>query len=520
LKDNVDVLFDRYGSSYRWLATGTAMMGTISTVLSSTIINVAIPKIMGAYGIGQDKAQLFSTAFLATMTGAMLLNAWMVQRFGQRATFIFSLSLFLFGSVLGGISPNENVLVLARALQGGAAGLIQPLSMLIIFRVFPPDRRGQAMGVYGIGIVLAPALGPTVGGMLVDGLSWRYVFFVSIPFSVLAILLGNVFLPNREEDSETKALDTIGLALLAIFLYTLLMGLSDGSRLGWDNTLIVARLFIAAVSGCAFIFWELHTKEPLLDLSLFANPRFTAAAVITVIFGAGIFGSTYLVPMFVQTVQHFSATQSGLLLMPAGFVMAFAFPIAGRLSDHMPPHVPIAIGLACFGLSTLLFYKVDVNTAFWYLAVLIGFGRLGLSLIMPAVTTASLRALSPSQLGQGSGAISFMRQLGGAFGVNAIALKVQGASYSQGAEIAATQNPNNPVTLELLQHVGDLYHWAGLPMDQAGVMARVFLGKMIAAQASTLAYREGFIIVGLLFLFALIPTWYLSKTPDELSVQT
>ena len=517
MKDNVDVLIDRFGPNYRWLATGTAMVGTISTVLSSTIINVAIPKIMGAYGIGQDKAQLFSTAFLATMTGAMLLNAWMVQRFGQRHTFIFALSIFLFGSVLGGISPNENILVLARALQGGAAGLIQPLSMLIIFRVFPPERRGQAMGVYGIGIVLAPALGPTVGGMLVDGLSWRYVFFVSIPFSILAILLGNVFLPNREENTAKRDLDTIGLALLSIFLYTLLMGLSDGQRLGWDNPLIAAQLFIAVLSGVSFIFWELQCKAPLLDLSLFANPRFTAAAIITVIFGAGIFGSTYLVPMFVQTVQHYSATQSGLLLMPAGFVMAFAFPVAGRLSDHLPPHVPIAIGLFVFGISTLLFYQVDVNTAFWYMAVLIGFGRLGLSLIMPAVTTASLRALPPSQLGQGSGAISFMRQLGGAFGVNAIALKVQGSSYSQAAVIADTQTLHNPVTAELLQHVGSLYHWAGLSMEQANAMAHLYLAKIVAAQAGTMAYREGFIIVGLLFLFALIPTWYLSKTPDTLS---
>lgn len=519
MNDNVDVLFERYGPSYRWLATGTAMVGTISTVLSSTIINVAIPEIMGAFGIGQDKAQLFSTAFLATMTGAMLLNAWMVQRYGQRTTFIFSLSVFLFGSVLGGISPNENVLVLARALQGAAAGLIQPLSMLIIFRVFPANQRGQAMGFYGIGIVLAPALGPTVGGMLVDGLNWRYVFFVSIPFSILAILLGNVFLPNREENAELKRLDTFGLALLAVFLYCLLMGLSDGPRLGWDNTLIAARLYIAAIAGCGFIFWELHTKEPLLDLSLFANPRFAAAAVITVIFGAGIFGSTYLIPMFVQTVQHYSATQSGLLLMPAGFVMAFAFPIAGRLSDHMPPHVPIAIGLTCFGLSTLLFYKVDVNTAFWYLAVLIGFGRLGLSFIMPAVTTASLRVLPPSQLSQGSGAISFLRQLGGAFGVNAIALQVQGSSYSQGAVMAATQNPNNSTSLELLQQIQALYQQSGLPLDQASVMARAFLGKMVGAQASTMAYREGFIIVGLLFLFALLPTWYLSKTSDALSTQ-
>jgi len=514
LNDNVDLLFQRYGPRYRWYATATAMVGTIATVLSTTIINVAIPEIMGAYGIGEDKAQLFSTAFLATMTGAMLLNAWMIEHYGQRNTFIFSLSLFVFASILGGVSPNEDVLVLARALQGISAGLVQPLAMLVIFRVFPVEQHGKAMGMYGIGIVLAPALGPTVGGMLVDGLSWRYVFYVAIPFSVLAIVMANTFLPDREKTAKTVPLDTLGLALLSIFLYCLLMGLSDGRRLGWDNLLIVGRLTTAALTGVGFIFWEQRCKNPLLDLTLFANPRFTAAAVVTVIFGAGIFGSTYLIPVFVQTVQHYSATQSGLLLMPAGVVMAFAFPIAGNISDRLPSHIPIALGLAFFGVSTLLFYRVDVNTSFWHLAILISFGRIGLSLIMPAVTTASLRSLPPSQLSQGSGATNFLRQLGGAFGVNAIVLRVQGETLNQGAVIAATQTASNPVTTDLLQKITSLHQYAGLPFDQANAMAHVYLGQVIAAQASTLAYREGFIIVGMLFLFGLLPTWYLKRTSE------
>ena len=512
MSDNVDLLFQRYGPRYRWYATGTAMVGTISTVLSTTIINVAIPEIMGAYGIGQDKAQLFSTAFLATMTGAMLMNAWMIKRYGQRNTFNFSLGLFIFGSILGGISPNEDVLVLARALQGTSAGLIQPLAMLIIFRVFPSEQQGKAMGMYGIGIVLAPALGPTVGGMLVDGLSWRYVFYVAIPFSIMAIFLANAFLPEREKDAEFEPLDTLGLALLVVFLYCLLMGLSDGRRLGWDNMIIVGRLTLAALSGLSFILWEMRCKNPLLNLSLFANPRFTAAAIITVIFGAGIFGSTYLIPVFVQTVQHYSATQSGLLLMPAGFVMAFAFPIAGNISDRLAPHIPIALGLLFFGLSTLLFYQVDVNTSFWYLAILIGFGRIGLSLIMPAVTTAALRSLPPSQLSQGSGATNFLRQLGGAFGINAIVLRVQGETINQSAVIAATQTADNFVTVDLLQKITALYHHAGLSLEQANAMAYVFLSRVITSQASTIAYREGFIIVGMLFLFGLLPTWYLKRT--------
>ena len=195
----IEVMFERYGPAYKWYATGTVMIATISVVLSTTIVNVAIPAVMGAFGISAVQAQWLSTGFLAAMTATMLLSDWANRAFGQRLVTILALAVFSFGSVLGGVAPNETVLTLARVIQGAAAGVVQPMAMILLFKVFRPDQRGAAMGIFGIGVVLAPALGPWIGGLLIDAFDWRYVFYLGLPFAGLAILLANVFLPGREE---------------------------------------------------------------------------------------------------------------------------------------------------------------------------------------------------------------------------------------------------------------------------------------------------------------------------------
>ena len=205
--DSIEGLFARFGPSYRWLVTATVMMGTIATILTATIVNVALPDIMGAFGMGQDKAQLLSTGFLAAMTGTMLLNAWMVDTLGQRATFMLAITIFIAASIMGGLAPAEGVLILARVLQGGAAGILQPLAMQTIFQVFPPEKRGSAMGIYGIGVVLAPALGPTLGGIMVDSFSWRYVFFMAVPFCFIGLFMAAILMPGRATSGPPRKFD-------------------------------------------------------------------------------------------------------------------------------------------------------------------------------------------------------------------------------------------------------------------------------------------------------------------------
>ncbi|HET6630652.1 MAG TPA: DHA2 family efflux MFS transporter permease subunit [Woeseiaceae bacterium] len=509
---STEAFFARYGPAYRGYATVTAMVAAIAVILSSTIVNVAIPDIMGAFGIDQVRAQWLSTGFLAAMTSTMLLTDWANRAIGQRGSIMAALLLFLLGSILGGLAPGEHVLILARVVQGAAAGIIQPMAMIILFTVYPVHRRGAAMGIYGIGVVLAPALGPWIGGMLMDTFNWRYVFFLGVPFAALGIVLAALFLPQREQpEVRQPGFDWTGFLLLCVFLASLLTALSNGQRLGWDSGHILAEFAIAMAAIGIFAWWERRSSAPMLDLALFGSLPFASAMLISFIMGAGLFGSVYLLPLFVQTIQGLTPTMAGLLLMPAGFVLVLVFPVAGRLSDRLSPGLLIAAGLLVFAWSSWLTAQVDVNTGFWHLAGWTVMTRIGLGFVFPALTAGSLRVLPDRLMAQGSGAINFTRQLGGAFGVNLLAVILARRTALHAQALAATQTPDNPATMTLLGHVADMVAAAGLPEPQQLPAALLFLGRSVYLQANTLAYRDGFLITAVVFAVALLPTWVLYR---------
>jgi len=511
----IDRYFERYGPSYKWLATGTIMIATISVVLSTTIVNVAIPAVMGAFGISAVQAQWISTGFLAAMTATMLLADWANRAFGMRLTMNAAMVVFFAGSVLGGLAPNETVLTLARVVQGAAAGIVQPLAMIMLFKVFPPDKRGAAMGIYGVGVVLAPALGPWIGGVLMDAFDWRFVFYLSLPFAGLAILLSNLFLPSREESGPIPGFDFVGVAILSVFLAVLLSTLTNAQRLGWESNTILLGFAISAASAIGFIVWELNTAKPMLDMRLFKSFAFSSASVIAFIMGAGLFGSTYLLPVFVQQIQGMTPTQAGLLLMPSGFAMLLVFPIAGRLSDKMSAPIMIGIGMAVFAGSSWLMAAANVHTAFWTLAWWTILSRVGLGLVFPAISAGALKVLPPHLLGQGSGASNFIRQLGGAFGVNLLAVFIERRTIMHADALAATQTSDNATTMELLRQVASLLHASGLPDTQLMPAAATFLGQTVMIQSSNAAFQDGFLIVCGVFLLALIPTWFMWRAPSS-----
>jgi DHA2 family multidrug resistance protein len=504
--------FERYGPAYRWLVISTTMMATITVVLSSTVVNVALPDIMGVFGIGQDQVQWMSTGFLAAMTGSMLLNAWLNEAIGVRATFIGSLALFSAASVVGGLAPNEDVLTFARVAQGIAAGIVQPLAMIMIFRVFPANERGRAMGIYGIAVVLAPALGPTLGGWLTDNFNWRWVFYMGLPTSLAGMLLGLVFLPGRLGNGKPMRFDFFGLLLLTLFLVVSLYAVANGQRAGWDSNLIVGLSSVGAILMLAFIVWELKTPQPLVNLTVFSVSRYAAATLVALIFGAGIYGSSYLVPLFLQTVQGYTPTLAGELLIPGGLILGLVFPIAGRLTDRFPAYFMVGTGLFVFGLSNMLMYDVNADTGFWRMALLVLLGRVGLGVMMPALNAGALSVLPPAMLAQGTGTINFVRQLGGAFGVSLLAATTEVRFAFHADTLAVTQTAGNGTTLELVSRVAGLDSSWGVPATQTSAGALNYLGQMVAAQAQSQAYADGFALVAIVFWVGILPAlWMRAK---------
>lgn len=419
----IERLFERYGPAYRWYATVTVMLGTLSVVLASTIINVAVPTIMAEYRLEQDQVHWIATGFLAAMTVGMLLNAWAVARFGSRRAFLLAMAIFIIASLVGGVSNSFGLLVLARVVQGVMAGMIQPHAMITIFQVFPLHKRGQAMGIYGMGVILGPAMAPALGGVLVDAWSWRAVFFVVLPACLIAMGMAARYLPGRH--GRVPTLDRRGLALLAVGLLASLWALASGHRRGWTDPAELTALIGGPLTLTLFALWEKRCPQPLFDLRVFRAAGFGGGFLLAMVMGAGVFGSTYLLPLYFQQVCGLSAATAGLMLVPAGLAMAFLFPFSGHLTDRIPNPLLIGTGLVLFAVSMAMMYASGPATAPALLVAWAVVCRLGMGCIMPPVTTGSIALLPPALIAQGSGIINFGRQAGGALGVNLGAVFVQ-----------------------------------------------------------------------------------------------
>lgn len=519
-RDTLESLREDFGPYYRLWAVLTVGLGAIATVLSSTNVNVAIPSIMGAYGIGQDVAQWLSAGYLAAATVTMLATAWMIQAFGMRLTFVAGLLVFIFSSFLGALSPNIETLILSRIIQGAASGIFMPLAMLLMSRIFPPQKQGLAMGIFGILVIMAPAFGPYLGGLIIDNADWRYVFHMPVPMAIIALIMSFFFLPEREEDGPRPPLDWQGIILLSAAISFLLLGLSKGQAKGWssDYTLTCFSLLIMFTAG--FLYRQLHTDMPLLNLSMFKYPAFTANAIITVIFGAGLYSTFYTVPLFLQAIQGLNATSAGLSLLPGGIILAIVFPIAGKLSDKLPHWSLIGAGLLIFIYSSWLMTVSDRQTYLWLFVYWVTLGRIGVGLIMPALNTATFSSVPVELMPQASGASNFLRQLGGALGVNLASIYLERQTTFHVTHINSSQHFGNPQTVEMISQLLPSLQQAGISGVQQEPMAFWLLGSELYRQALTLAFQDTFLATAVFFIVGLLPVTYLmyissKKKSDE-----
>ncbi len=513
--DNFKALFRQHGIHYAWFAIGTVMIAMLATLLSGTIVNVAIPQIMGSFGIGQDVAQWLSTGNLAAAAIGMIVQAWLAQTLGLRNMMLIVMLLFMAGSLIGGISNDISLLIFSRLLQGFASGVIAPLSMSIIFQLFPSGRQGMAMGISSIGALLAPALGPTIGGLLIDTFNWRYVFFLAVPFSLICLPLTMLFLPERDGPRPHLPFDWTGLCLMTAAITSLLYGLSNGEKEGWSSEVIVLCLLLSITCAYLFVHWQSKAPYPLINLQLFNHRRYVIMVIISFIFGAGLYGSSYLLPLFLQIVQEMSPTNAGIAMMPSGFILALVFPLAGRLADRSDPRMLITAGIFFFACSCFLMVQADPNTGFWTLAWWMVLGRVGIGLVMPPVSLGALKNLPLELLQQGSGTMTFIRQLGGAFGVNFMSVMLTRRTQFHLDTVTNTQAFDNSETFEMTSQLSEHILGYGLTFWDQYYISIQILAKLLYSQAVMLGFRDAFLIGAIVFLLTLIPTWILRKPANQ-----
>ena len=493
--------FAEFGPAYRWFLLFSMLIGSMSTLLAATTINVALPAIIGAFGLGQDQAQWMSTAFLAASTIAMLANAWAMSRFGPRATYLFGMMVFIAGSLLGAVSGTLALLIVSRAMQGMAAGLLQPMAMFLIFQTFPDRQRGTAIGFYSIGVVLAPAFGPALGGIAVDMASWRLVFVATVPLALLALSAAPFLMPKADpvQQAERRPVDWLGFVLLTLAVVSLLSGFAGGNRDGWDSDISLIKFGSGIVAAALFFFWERRHPFPALNPAIFVYRQFWSAGLIVAATGIAIYGSTYMIPLFVQLVQHYSPTAAGIMMIPAGLAMVIGFPLAGHLTDRVDTRWLLGFGITCFALSAWLLSHVTPMTPYWVLVSWIVLSRIGISFCMPPANTTAVRAVPPHLLASATGGVSFLMQIGGAFGVNLLAILLQRRLIFHGDHLASSMTEANPELAYSHTLIAREMETNGMPALQAFQSAFGALAREISIEASVYAFRDCFFVISIWF---------------------
>lgn len=424
----LSALRQRFGPQYRWWVLLTVMIGNMAALMAATTVNVAVPAMSRHFSLGQQDAQWLATSFMGAMTVSMLATPWLLQRLGYRRLYALLLVLLGLGGLGGGLSASFGLVLLMRMVEGLAAGVLQTIPGVIIMHAFARHEQGRAMGVFGFGTVLAPALGPSVGGLLVDLFGWRAVFFFVLPFCLVAAGLARRYLPHCAPGGVpvnrlAPPPDRWSLFMLTAMLAALLNGL-----VGLQGTRPLVGLGLvglAIVLALAFVSRQRRVAAPLMLMSLYGHPVFRRAAVVSVIYGAGLFGSTYLLPLFMLVALGLQASQVGAVLMPAGLALALTIPLAGRLADKLPLYRTLTVGLLIMAATFAVMAGVGSATAVGWVTLWAVLGRIGLGCVIPSLSLSAMRVLDPPRIAAGAGTMNFLRQLGGAIGVNAVGIGLE-----------------------------------------------------------------------------------------------
>jgi EmrB/QacA subfamily drug resistance transporter len=441
---SAEALRARLGPRYRWLLLLSVMIGTMASIMSSTVVNVAIPDMSHTFTLGQSRAQWVSSAFMLASTSSMLTTPWLLERFGYRRTFARATWLLMIGGIVGGISQVYEWVLLARVAEGLAAGVLQPIPAIIILRAFDTNEQGRASGLFGMGVVLAPAIGPSVGGLLVEAFGWRSVFLMVVPFCLASLYLARRYVPitgpGGAQAQPEATLDWRGLALVSLGALSALNGLV---ALHGDSVVqALGLLVLAAVLLMGFVSWQRHLLRhhgrPLLNMHLFGHRQFAMGSLVALIYGTALFGSTYLLPIYLQTALGLSPAYVGSILLPAGLILGVTIAVVGRLADRHPTWLLVVLGLILLASSFVLMLLLDLQTPLWWLVAFAILGRIGLGFILPSLNLAAMRGLDRPLIAQGSSAINFLRMFGGAAGVSLCGIVLEWRLAVHGESLSAT----------------------------------------------------------------------------------
>ena len=493
---------DRY--RYRYLIAITVSLASVLELLDTSIVNVAIPHMMGNLGATLDQIAWVSTGYIVANVIVLPITGWLSAFFGRRRYFAGSIALFTIASFLCGNAGSLEALVFWRIVQGLGGGALLSTSQAILYEEFPREEYGTAMAIFGVGVMVGPTLGPTVGGWITDAYGWPWIFYINIPFGMLALALTLSFITDSRHQEKVSRVDYPGLLLLASGVGALQMMLERGERLDWFASSEVRTLAtISAVSLITFIWHELRTSYPVVDLRILKSRQLAVGVVFGMVLGVCLYATIFVLPVYLQNVQHFTANQTGLVILPGALASAFTMAFMGRLQGKFDGRLSILAGVALFALSMWKHAHFTTESGmadfFWPL-VLRG---VGLGLIFVPLTNLALADLPMSRIPNGTGLFNLMRQLGGSVGIALSATLLQRFTAMHKADLAANVTLYAEATRERLATITSALIGRGELPAVAQTKAVGFLNGIVTQQALMLSFEQLFLLFGSCFVLSL-----------------
>ncbi len=506
----------------KWVIALTVVFGTFMAVMDISVVNVAMPHMMGSFGQDLSSITWVATAYSIAEIIMVTMAGWFSTLIGRKRLYLLSFAVFTLGSVLCGLAQTFPQMIFYRVIQGIGGGSLIPVSQAILRETFSDEEQGMGMAIYGMGVVLAPAIGPILGGWLTDHFGWPWIFFINLPVSVLGIFMVATFIQDPHYLRRgVRKVDWLGIALLTITLTSMQIVLERGQRENWfDSQYIVLGTLICGLSLLALVYWELKTPEPVFDFRILRNVPLSVGSAMGVVFGIALFGTTFILPQFTQELLGYPAFTAGLVLAPRAFTLLLFMPLAGWLYRHADSRFLMGLGILIIFYSYYDLAHLSLEVGFWNLAPVLLIMGTGMPFMFVTMSTVSLSTVPRQEMTNASSIFTLARRVGGNIGYALVATMVERGRQVHRVDLIGHLNPYSAKIAAYQQHMSELLQQSGANPATIKHTVLAWLNFLVNRQATMLAYNDVSWFLGILFLCTIPLLWLLpnrsaSRSPTK-----
>lgn len=498
---------------YRWWMLVAVIIGAFMSILDTSIVNIALPKMMAVFSVNTTEIQWVATAYSLAMGVVQPSSAYLGNTFGQKKLYVGSLAIFTIGSMLCGMAWNNDSMIFFRIIQALGGGMIMPVSLSLVYATFPLEQRGTAIGIWGISAMIAPSIGPTLGGYIVENLDWRVIFTINIPIGILGVLFALIVM--RETPITKSNFDLAGFLSIAVSLFCLILALNKGQDEGWGSVYIVSLLLTAVATMAMFIAIELYHPHPLLDVRLFKDPAFSASNTFNLLITVALFGTVFLLPLFLENLQGYTAMQTGLTLFPQSVASGLCMPISGKLTDKGYGKIVMFVGLGMLAIGSWGLIYIDLNTPLAVLKMFLICRGIGFGLCMMPATNLGMIKIPFPKIASASSINNVVRQIGSAFGIAMLSTMLERRETFHTAMLNERLADKSMQVNSLITQLQHSYIARGSSPEIAHSQAFGAISGIMQTQSAIFSFDDCLVLMLVVVALAFIPVFFLPSRAEK-----